>query len=53
MKSSKLKLVAFFGILADTVFGHGYMKSPRSRNYVAYADGVWWGGDDSHPQKER
>jgi len=35
-----------------TVWGHGYMQSPRSRNYVAYKDGLWWGGDASTPAPE-
>eukprot|EP00554_Chaetoceros_debilis_P007329 CAMPEP_0194076696 /NCGR_PEP_ID=MMETSP0149-20130528/3460_1 /TAXON_ID=122233 /ORGANISM="Chaetoceros debilis, Strain MM31A-1" /LENGTH=1024 /DNA_ID=CAMNT_0038757527 /DNA_START=190 /DNA_END=3264 /DNA_ORIENTATION=+ len=48
-----LKFVAIVGaVLLDWVSGHGYMKSPRSRNYVAYQDGVWYGGDESHPEKE-
>lgn len=28
------------------------MKSPRSRNFVAYEDGRWWGGDGNTPRKE-
>ncbi len=39
-------------IYLDEVTGHGYMKSPRSRNYVARADGVWWGGDEDTPKVE-
>ena len=26
------------------VDAHGYLKSPRSRNYVASIDPVWFGG---------
>ena len=35
-----------------TAHGHGYLKTPRSRNYVAYEDGVWSGGTSSTPAKE-
>ena len=47
-----IQLIAIQGAIRS-VFGHGYMKTPRSRNFVAYADGVWWGGDDSIPKKEK
>ena len=33
------------------VAGHGYLKSPRSRNYVAYQS-VWWPLDDNAPRPE-
>ena len=35
-----------------TAHGHGYLKTPRSRNYVAYEDGVWSGGTYGTPAKE-
>lgn len=35
-----------------TAHGHGYLKTPRSRNYVAYEDGVWFGGTTTTPAKE-
>ena len=35
-----------------TAHGHGYLKTPRSRNYVAYEDGVWIGGTETTPAKE-
>ena len=35
-----------------TAHGHGYLKTPRSRNYVAYEDGVWIGGTKTTPAKE-
>lgn len=35
-----------------SVKSHGYMQSPRSRNYVAYRDGLWSGGDASTPAPE-
>ena len=31
---------------------HGYLKSPRSRNYVANRDGKWWGGTANDPKVE-
>ena len=31
---------------------HGYLKSPRSRNYVANRDGKWWGGTANDPKIE-
>ena len=39
--------------IANVVLGHGYMKSPRSRNFKAYEDGVWWGGTNNDPKPER
>ena len=34
--------------------GHGYLKTPRARNWVAAQDGVWSGGASANgkPQKE-
>ena len=34
------------------VDAHGYLKSPRSRNFVASEDGVGWGGTASDPAPE-
>jgi hypothetical protein len=34
------------------VHGHGYLKTPRSRNFVAYEDGKWWPLLESDPAKE-
>ena len=31
---------------------HGFLKQPRSRNWVAARDGLWWGGDERTPLKE-
>jgi len=28
--------------LPTQVYGHGYLKTPRSRNFVAYEDGKYW-----------
>jgi len=38
--------------LAQKVRGHGYVESPRSRQWRAAEDGVWYGGTDSLPEKE-
>lgn len=35
-----------------TVDAHGYLASPRSRNFVAYEDGKWFGGDNTTPFPE-
>ena len=34
------------------VDAHGYLKSPRSRNYVASVDPIWWGGSETDPAPE-
>jgi predicted carbohydrate-binding protein with CBM5 and CBM33 domain len=39
-------------LLPIIVHGHGYLKTPRSRNYVAYMDGVSWGGTELTPEVE-
>ncbi|CAB9516523.1 Chitin binding domain [Seminavis robusta] len=36
----------------SVVSGHGYLKTPRSRNYVAKQDGVSWGGSNTDPAPE-
>ena len=38
--------------LLPAVHSHGYLKSPKSRNYVANTDGLWWGGDENPPAPE-
>jgi hypothetical protein len=35
-----------------TTHGHGYLKSPRSRNYVAHQEGVFYGGTENDPIAE-
>jgi len=45
-------LLIYLLCLPFTVHGHGYLKTPRSRNYVAYMDGVWYGGTTTTPAKE-
>lgn len=37
---------------APEVASHGYLLSPRSRNYFAHTDGKWWGGTASDPKPE-
>ena len=34
------------------VASHGYLKTPRSRNYRANQDGVWWPVTDTNPAPE-
>jgi hypothetical protein len=36
----------------EAVTGHGYMKTPRSRNYHANLNGKWSGGTSSDPAPE-
>ncbi len=38
--------------LPSLVWGHGYMKTPRSRNFVAYEDGKEWPLEADSPKKE-
>ena len=47
-----LTSITFLNMITDMVLGHGYMKSPRSRNFKAYEDGVWWGGTSNDPKPE-
>lgn len=44
----------FISSLITTVEGHGYLKTPRSRNWVAQEDGVTTGGDanDGKPEQD-
>jgi predicted carbohydrate-binding protein with CBM5 and CBM33 domain len=43
-------LIALSAFEAAT--GHGYMKTPRSRNYHANLNGKWSGGTASDPAPE-
>jgi hypothetical protein len=45
-------IAAIFTSLAPNVHGHGHLASPRSRNYVAHQDGVWWPADGLTPYPE-
>lgn len=51
---NKLSVLSAFLTLSPTpeVSAHGYLKSPRSRNYYAHTDGKWWGGTDYDPKPE-
>jgi len=46
-------LIASVLFFAESVQSHGYLKSPRSRNFVAFEDGVWWSQSESDLPKER
>lgn len=46
--SCALVLVSRFAVVS----GHGYLKSPRSRNFRANEDGKWWGGPPDGPKPE-
>ena len=35
-----------------TIHRHGYLKTPQSRNYIAYKDSLWWPLLQSDPVKE-
>ena len=39
-------------LMVDPVNAHGYLKTPRSRNFVAAQDGVGWGGTTRDPAVE-
>ena len=39
-------------LLAPPAASHGYLKSPRSRNFVAYEDLSWWPVDPANPLPE-
>jgi hypothetical protein len=38
--------------LFDTADAHGYLKSPRSRNFFAYEEMKWWDTDENDPEPE-
>ena len=38
--------------IADIAKAHGFLKSPRSRNYYASVEGADWGGSPGQPLKE-
>ena len=41
--------VLIFSFLITFTDAHGYVKSPRSRNYAAKEDGLWYGGTVTTP----
>lgn len=49
---ASLLLLLAAALLPSAVDGHGHMTSPRSRNYVAYQDGVYWPLEETNPYKE-
>ena len=38
--------------LFNTADAHGYLKTPRSRNWYAYEEAVWWDVKDTDPLQE-
>jgi chitinase len=51
--SSKFQVLATYLLyFSQKVSGHGYLKSPRSRNWVAKQDGTWYGGGATDPEIE-
>ena len=51
-KSSILSAFLAAAMAPEVVDAHGYLKTPRSRNYHASVDPKWWGGTDSDPEPE-
>jgi Lytic polysaccharide mono-oxygenase, cellulose-degrading/Chitin recognition protein len=53
-KSTSLLTVSMtmYSLVVSMVDAHGYLKSPRSRNFVASQDGVSYGGSGSDPKPE-
>ena len=47
----KLAVAASFALF-NTADAHGYLGSPRSRNYFAYTDAKWWDVSDNDPEPE-
>lgn len=47
--STSLAIHGGYNVVVDA---HGYLKSPRSRNYVASVDPIWWGGTETDPAPE-
>lgn len=52
--SNKVGLLSTVLLLlpAPKVEAHGYLISPRSRNYFAHTDGKWSGGTEDSPKPE-
>jgi predicted carbohydrate-binding protein with CBM5 and CBM33 domain len=49
------QVAAIFLLATDHLFGvdaHGYLKSPRSRNYQASINPIWSGGTSTDPAPE-
>lgn len=47
-----IQLLVILSCLVQLVLGHGYLKSPRSRNHYANVEGVDWTGSPGQPLKE-
>jgi hypothetical protein len=47
-----LALLMAVNYTPNSVDAHGYLKTPRSRNYYASVEGVWSGGSESDPSVE-
>lgn len=54
MKLSFSNTAAALGLstMVGTVYGHGYMFEPLSRNYYAWLNGLTWGTQTAIPNKE-
>jgi hypothetical protein len=50
--TSLLTILLSANFASNTVDAHGYLKTPRSRNYYASVEGVWSGGTASDPPTE-
>ena len=50
--SSLLTVLMAINFESETVEAHGYLKSPRSRNYHASIEGKWSGGTANDPAVE-
>ena len=48
-QSTMLLVLLVLAVAPSATDGHGYLKTPRSRNYVAYQDGVYWPLLESRP----
>ncbi len=51
-KIASLLLLCVLCVVMDSTEGHGFLKSPRSRNYYASVEGADWGGEIGQPAKE-
>lgn len=46
-------LFSLGSFIAPSVDAHGYLKTPRSRNFIAYQDGLWYGAaTDKYPKED-
>lgn len=47
-----LTVATSFFTLFETADAHGYISSPRSRNYYAYTEAKWWDVNENDPEPE-